>query len=74
MIPKSTLQELYDSEINFQISTFWDSGFDWKLGDNLNGFVDGGNEDSFNEAIESLVNAAVRHFPKSKFAIEFRKQ
>ncbi len=31
-------QALYDSKINFTISTFWDGGFTWKLGDELNGF------------------------------------
>lgn len=33
------LQKVYDSEINFSISTFWDAGFDVKLGDKLNGFL-----------------------------------
>lgn len=27
MTPMQTLQALYDSEINFHISTFWDEGF-----------------------------------------------
>lgn len=26
------LQRLYDSEINWRISTFWDGGFQWELG------------------------------------------
>jgi len=30
---------LYDSEINFEISCFWDAGFNWKLGDSVNGYV-----------------------------------
>jgi hypothetical protein len=32
------LQALYDSEINFTISTFWDAGFKWKLGDDHTAF------------------------------------
>jgi hypothetical protein len=32
-------QQLYDSAINFEIRTAWDSGFKWKLGDGMNGFV-----------------------------------
>jgi hypothetical protein len=33
----STLQGLYESEINHTVSAFWDCGFRWKLGDDLNG-------------------------------------
>lgn len=32
------LQAIYDEEINFSITTFWDGGFDFKLGDKQNGF------------------------------------
>jgi hypothetical protein len=31
-------QQLYDREINFSISCFWDGGFTVKIGDELNGF------------------------------------
>ena len=33
----SILQRLYDSEINFEVSGFYDAGFDVRLGDHLNG-------------------------------------
>lgn len=33
------LARLYRSEINVSISTFWDGGWDVKLGDEMNGFV-----------------------------------
>jgi hypothetical protein len=36
----SILQRLYDSEINFEVSCFWDAGFDVRLGDAVNGFLD----------------------------------
>ena len=32
------LRRLYDSEINVQISSFWDGGWMVKLGDEINGF------------------------------------
>ena len=32
--------KLYDSEINFQLYTFWDSGYEIKIGDPINGFKD----------------------------------
>lgn len=35
---KSVFERLYDSEINFSISTFWDGGYEIKLGDDMNGF------------------------------------
>jgi hypothetical protein len=35
----SILQRLYDSEINFEVSGFYDAGFDVRLGDHLNGFI-----------------------------------
>lgn len=62
------LQALYDSEINFSISTFWDGGFTWKLGDELNGFVAEGEARTFQAAVCELVKAALKHFPLSGFA------
>ncbi len=62
------LQELYDSEINFEISCFWDGGFAVKLGDEINGFVDESNSASFVGAIDWLKNKAIEHYPKSAFA------
>jgi hypothetical protein len=32
------LQKIYDSEINVEISWFWDSGITIKLGDPMNGY------------------------------------
>jgi len=34
------IHRIYDSEINFKIQCFWDTGFDVYLGDELNGFKD----------------------------------
>ena len=64
----NVLQALYGSEINFSLSTFWDAGFDWKLGDDMNGFVAEGAAKTLAEAISALANAACRHFPDSVFA------
>jgi hypothetical protein len=68
------LQMLYDSEINFELSTFWDEGFRWKLGDRMNGFPAEGCADTFVEACEQLKEAAIRHFPESEFAQKIRAQ
>jgi hypothetical protein len=64
----NVLQILYDSEINFELSTFWDAGFFWKLGSEENGFVAEGDTRTANEAIEQLTKAAVREYPLSDFA------
>lgn len=61
-------QRLYSSEINFTISTFWDGGFDWKLGDECNGFKEEGCTRTFDDAVVALRAAAIRQFPTSQFA------
>ncbi len=66
------LQALYDSEINFSISTPWDAGFSWKLGDEANGYAATGNAPTLREAVDALVAAATREFPRSRFAGERR--
>lgn len=65
----STLQDIYDSEINFTLSTFWDGGFDWKLGDESNGWKAEGNADSLEQAVVALDAAAREHYPRSTFAL-----
>ncbi len=62
------LQDLYNSEINFEISTQWDGGFDAKLGDPLNGFKAEGQYRTYVEAVEQLRDWAIDHFPDSEFA------
>jgi hypothetical protein len=64
----SILQRLYDSEINFEISGFYDAGFDVRLGDALNGFVDQGKIETWADAEAWLRDQALAHFPDSKFA------
>ena len=63
---------LYDSEINFQISCFWDGLIDWKLGDTLNGYHAQGKAETVAKAIEALKEAAVCHFPESQFTQQIR--
>jgi hypothetical protein len=66
------LQALYDSEINFQISAFYDQGFTWKLGDELNGFKTEGKARTMKVAILDLVRAALRAHPHSEFTAMHR--
>ena len=62
------LQALYDSEINFSLTTFWDGGFDAKLGDDMNGYVWEDSFDTAAEAIAGLGKAAREKYPDSTFA------
>lgn len=64
----STLQAVYDSEINFLISTFWDGGFTWKLGDEMNGFKAEGLCATLEAAEQALAKAAREAYPESDFA------
>jgi hypothetical protein len=68
IVPMDELQALYDSEINFSIAAFWDTGFQWKLGDAMNGFVAEGEAPTMKEAIAELVSATRKQFPESHFA------
>jgi hypothetical protein len=64
----SILQELYDSEINFAVSTFWDGGFDVQLGDYMNGYLAEVCVDRWEQVEPWLEQAALEHCPNSTFA------
>jgi hypothetical protein len=64
----SVFRRLYDSEINFEVSGFYDAGFDVRLGDHLNGFLAEGKVETWDEAEAWLRDQALAHFPDSKFA------
>ncbi len=63
-------QRLYDSEINFSISCFWDDYFDVKLGDALNGYHAEAKVRTYAMALAWLDEQARRHFPDSLYASE----
>ncbi len=73
------LAALYLSEINCTLVSFWDGGWDVKLGDDMNGYVD---ETGFapkwvhgtpDQGVVTLIaewlsEQAVKHYPKSAYA------
>jgi hypothetical protein len=71
--PVSTLQELYDSEISFELRGEWAAGFEWKLGDRLNGYSAQGHCDTCDEALRALARAASENYPTSEF-VQGRKR
>jgi hypothetical protein len=63
------LQELYDSEINCELSSFWDGGWRIRLGDELNGYVfEDEGYDTIEQALCTLEVQAVKHYPTSAYA------
>jgi len=66
----SIMQKLYDSEINVFVSSFWDGGFEVKLGDEMNGFVAEAQVETWDAVEEWLDQAARQHYPKSVYASE----
>ena len=60
----AVLEWLYENEINCEISSFWDAGWSFSLGDKVNGFIysDGDFRD-LGEAAAALAKAAFEAYP-----------
>ena len=69
--PNRILKDLYDSEINFSIVTFW-HGMAVRLGDECNGFKATTSVGEWEEAEVWLREKAIDHYPSSVFAIMYR--
>jgi hypothetical protein len=63
-------QRLYESEINFHVSSFWDCGFQVALGDGLNGWLAEDTVPAWAEVAPWLAATARAFFPDSKFTKE----
>lgn len=63
---------LYESEINFTISSFWDEGFTAKIGDTMNGFDEQKTFDTFWEAVDWVAHRAVELYPESSYSCKFK--
>ena len=61
-------QRLYDSEINFSVSCFWDGGFDVKLGDGMNGYDAETKVEKWEHVGPWLDDQACKRYPTSLFA------
>jgi hypothetical protein len=67
-------QALYDSEINFSISCYFDGGWIIKLGDDDNGWDAEMRVEpplKFEDALERLKLLAIGYYPESDFAKRF---
>lgn len=61
-----TLQAIYDQEINVSISCFWDGGWDFKLGDEMNGWKAHEIFDDLEEGRLWLIEQVKKHYPKAE--------
>lgn len=68
------LQNIYDSEINFSISTFWDWWFDVMLWDNTNWIKCSSNEETIDKAIYFLVCSCQEYYPGSKYVKDLKNK
>ncbi len=71
MTLKETLEKLYRLEINCEISSFWDGGWTYRLGDRVNGFkAEDGYYEDLDDCVQELWSAALRLYPKIGDALE----
>jgi hypothetical protein len=64
----SIMQRLYDSEINFGVSAFWDDGFYVRLGDEMNGYRAEGRCATWKDVEEWLDGMVRVYYPNSAYA------
>ena len=62
------LQRIYDSEINVEISWFWDGAFTVRLGDKVNGFLAEEDVNSVADILPWLQEAIAQFYPGSDYA------
>ena len=66
------LDDLYKSEINFNLSIFWDAGYTITLGDSMNGFKEESPMlETLDEVSIELIRMTKKHFPDSDFARKY---
>lgn len=68
----SVFQDLYDSEINVQVSCFWDGGWTARIGDEANGFRAANEFNRFGEIEGWLIQKGIELYPNSVFALIYR--
>jgi hypothetical protein len=61
-------RQLYESEINFEVSCFWDAGFDVELDDAINGCLAQDQVRTWKAVEKWLHHAALKFYPNSAYA------
>lgn len=75
------LQKIYDSEINVQITSEWDAGFNFRIGDEMNGWEDHSRVDytiadhtKLEQVVSALAFCVAAIYPDAKFSKWVRKE
>ncbi|KKK62130.1 hypothetical protein LCGC14_3007440 [marine sediment metagenome] len=68
------LKRIGKSEINWSISYFYDNCWQVRLGDDLNGFTWEASFDSFEKAVNKLIQEIIRKFPDSDYIKQLHKR
>ena len=73
MLPIRILEDLCTSDIPFSIICMGNTGFDIRLGDDVEGWREIKNFAGITEGIMWLKGAAIRNYPRSYFASKYAK-
>jgi len=65
---QTVMENLYKSELNCRISTFWDGDYDVFLGDRVNGYKDECSFKTLDECAQWLHEVAIKQYPDSNYA------
>jgi hypothetical protein len=68
---EEVLRDAYESEINISISSFWDAGWTVKIGNTYSAQVSMVQDIAIENLVRTVVQEAVRAFPKSKFSEKY---
>ena len=67
------MNDFYASELNCDIRSLWNGGFDVAMGDYMNGYITSKTElRTWREIAEWLKKMAIRYYPQSEFADKYR--
>jgi hypothetical protein len=71
MILLEVLEKAYHSEINIEISSFWDNGWTVSLGDHMNGYKETDILVETNELADTIHKMILKHYPTSDYAKKY---
>ena len=70
----SVLQDIYDSEVDIYIATFWDGGYEVKIGNFQGGWVAEGKVDRFGMVEAWFIEQMFKYYPHSSFVHQYRDE
>lgn len=68
------LERIAKSEINFSISCFYDDGWRFQLGDELNGFTFMDSFTTIRAGVNELIRQIIKQYPNSEYIKDLHKR